>query len=111
MLDLRRRQKGEAPTMRLRLEAHVLLSAVLALGLVACDLGKITVDSTAKVLVRGQAALQQESDYQLAHDAIPGALKTIESFWVVSPDNEDLIGLLTEGYCQYGTAFIEDDWE
>ena len=33
---------------------------------------------TAKVLVRAQPSLQQESDYQLAHDAIPGALKTIE---------------------------------
>jgi hypothetical protein len=111
MLDLRRRQKGEAPTMRLRLEAHVLLSAVFALGLLACDLGKVTVGTTAKVLVRAQPALQQESDYQLAHDAIPGALKTIEGFWVVDPDNEDLLGILTEGYCQYGTAFIEDDWE
>src|ERR1043166_3969634 len=111
MLDLRRRQKGEAPTMRLRLEAHVFLSAVFALGLGACDLGKITVAPTAKILVRAQPALQQESDYQLAHDAIPGALKTIEGFWVVDPDNEDLLGILTEGYCQYGTAFIEDDWE
>ena len=52
-----------------------------------------------------------ESDYQMAHDAIPGALKTIEGFWIVDPDNEDLIGILTEGYCQYGTAFVEDDWE
>ena len=93
--------------MRLRLA----VAAVLVLTLPACDLGKITVGTTAKILVRGQPALQQESDYQLAHDAIPGALKTVEAFWVVDPDNEDLLGILTEGYCQYGTAFIEDDWE
>lgn len=87
------------------------LAAIFVLALPACDLGRITVGTTAKVLVRAQPALQQESDYQLAHDAIPGALKTIEGFWVVDPDNEDLLGILTEGYCQYGTAFIEDDWE
>jgi len=88
-------------------------SYVLALLLVlgACDLGKITVGTTAKVLVRAQPSLQMESDYQMAHDAIPGALKTIEGFWIVDPDNTDLIGILTEGYCQYGTAFVEDDWE
>jgi hypothetical protein len=80
-------------------------------SLVACDLGRFTVATTAKVLVRAQPALQQESDYQLAHDAIPGALKTIEGFWVVDPDNTDLQTILTEGYCQYGTAFVEDDWE
>ena len=85
--------------------------AVLLLSVPACDLGQITVGTTAKVLVRAQPALAQESDYQLAHDAIPGTLKTIEGFWVVDPENEILLGLLTEGYCQYGTAFIEDDWE
>ena len=85
--------------------------AVFAPGLLGCDIGKITVGTTAKILVRAQPSLQQESDYQLAHDAIPGALKTIEGFWIVDPDNEDLMGILTEGYCQYGAGFVEDDWE
>lgn len=84
---------------------------VLMLSLAACDLGQITVNTTAKVLERAQPALQQESDYQLAHDALPGTLKTIEGFWVVSPNNDRLLKILTEGYCQYGTAFVEDDWE
>lgn len=87
------------------------LAVVFLLSLSACDIGKLTVGTTAKVLVRAQPSLQQEADYQLAHDAIPGALKTIEGFWIVDPDNSDLIGILTEGYCQYGTAFVEDDWE
>lgn len=85
--------------------------AVLVPGLLACDIGKLTVGTTAKILIRAQPSLQQESDYQLAHDAIPGALKTVEGFWIVDPDNEDLLGILTEGYCQYGAAFVEDDWE
>jgi hypothetical protein len=93
--------------MRLRLA----VAAVLILALPACDLGKITVDTTAKILVRAQPALNQESDYQLAHDAIPATLKTVEGFWVVNPANEELLAILTEGYCQYGAGFIEDDWE
>jgi TRAP transporter T-component len=94
--------------MRLGLAAVLVVSV---LHLPACDIGKLTVGTTAKVLVRAQPSLQQESDYQLAHDALPGTLKTIEGFWIVDPDNTDLIGILTEGYCQYGTAFVEDDWE
>lgn len=86
-------------------------AAVLVLSLAACDIGQITVGTTAKILVRAQPALLEESDYQLAHDAVPGTLKTIEGFWVVDPDNEALLGLLADGYCQYGTAFVEDDWE
>ncbi|MCX5743917.1 MAG: TRAP transporter TatT component family protein [Proteobacteria bacterium] len=68
-------------------------------------------NTTAKVLVRAQPSVQQEADYQLAYDAIPGTLKTIEGFWIVDPENTKLISLLTEGYCQYGTGFVEDDWE
>jgi tetratricopeptide (TPR) repeat protein len=30
---------------------------------------------------------------------------------VVDPDNENLIYILTEGYCQYGLAFVQDEWE
>jgi TRAP transporter T-component len=77
----------------------------------ACDLGRITVGTTAKVLRRAQPAIKMESDYDLAARAIPGALKTVEGFWVVDPDNEDLIAILTEGYCQYGVAFVQDEWE
>jgi hypothetical protein len=85
------------------------LAAIVTLA--SCDIGKITVSTTSKVLERGQPSLQQESDYEMARQAIPGALKTVESFWIVDPDNERLVKILTEGYCQYGTAFVEDDWE
>lgn len=84
---------------------------VLALASAACDMGQITVGTTAKVLVRAQPSLQQEGDYEMARQAIPGALKTVEGFWIVDPGNENLIRILTEGYCQYGTGFAEDNWE
>lgn len=87
------------------------LVLVLITASAACDLGKITVNTTSKVLVRAQPSLQQESDYELARQALPGTLKTVEGFWIVDPENPRLIQILTEGYCQYGTAFVEDDWE
>ncbi|HEU0034143.1 MAG TPA: TRAP transporter TatT component family protein [Kofleriaceae bacterium] len=68
-------------------------------------------NTTSKVLERAQPSMQMESDYEMARQAIPGALKTVEGFWIVDPDNKRLIKILTEGYCQYGTAFVEDDWE
>jgi hypothetical protein len=71
----------------------------------------VALKTTPKVLKRGQRSMQMESDYELARQAIPGALKTVESFWINSPTNGDLLSILTEGYCQYGTAFVEDDWE
>jgi len=73
---------------------------------------------TAWILVHAQPAMQQESDYELARNAIPGALKTVEGFYFVAAGPGDdagvakqLAAVLAEGYCQYGTAFVEDDWE
>ena len=94
--------------------AYALATTIIVFGTLAtsgCDIGKLTVNTTSKVLERGQPSLQMEGDYEMARQAIPGALKTVESFWIVSPDNPRLTKILTEGYCQYGTAFVEDDWE
>lgn len=77
----------------------------------ACDLGKLTVNTTSKVLERAQPAIKQEADYELAAQAIPGTLKTVEGFWYVDKDNRRLTAILAEGYCQYATGFLEDAWE
>ncbi len=66
--------------------------------------------TTAQILAKAQPALQMESDYELAARAIPGALKTIEGFYVAD-EQPVLREILTEGYCQYATAFVEDEWE
>lgn len=66
--------------------------------------------TTAEILALAQPSLQQESDYELAARAIPGALKTIEGFYVADAQ-EPLREVLAEGYCQYANAFVEDEWE
>jgi hypothetical protein len=91
--------------------ARVGLAAAALVALAACDMGQFTVNTTAKVLIRAQPSLKMESDYELAARAIPGTLKTVEGFWVVHPENPILLGILTEGYCQYGIGFVEDEWE
>ncbi len=92
----------------MRLVSLSLVFAAVAVS--GCDMGAFTVDTTTKVLARAQPSLQQESDYDLAARALPGTLKTVEGFWVVHP-NDTLTGILTEGFCQYGAGFVEDEWE
>jgi hypothetical protein len=87
------------------------LSLLISMSLAACDIGKLTVGTTAKVLVRAQPSLEQESDWEMASRAIPGTLKTVEGFHFVDPENERLTKILAQGYCQYGTGFIEDEFE
>lgn len=95
----------------MRRVALILCAAALA----SCGIGeKIAFNSTTKILARAQPGLKMEADYELARMAIPASLKTVEGFWVAGPPTSSRLRLeriLTEGYCQYGTAFVEDDWE
>jgi hypothetical protein len=86
--------------------------AVLIAMLGACGgvIQNMAIGTTSEVLKRAQPALKMESDYELAAKAVPATLKTVEGFWNAEP-NGTLLALLTEGYCQYGTAFVEDEWE
>src|SRR3569832_2740787 len=72
--------------------------------------GHTAAKTTTDLLAMAQPALNMESDYELAARAIPGALKTIEGFYVAD-ESPVLRGILAEGYCQYATAFVEDEWE
>ena len=95
----------------MRLLVTVISTALLA----GCSIGEnLAFKSTSKILTRAQPSLQMEADYEMARQAIPGALKTVEGFWVSGPPDdaaERFERILTEGYCQYGTGFVEDDWE
>jgi hypothetical protein len=68
-------------------------------------------DTTSKIIARGKPALNQEADYTTAARALPGTLKTIESFHYAVPDNKVFTKLLAEAWCQYGAGFAEDEWE
>src|SRR5688572_25528364 len=77
----------------------------------ACNMNKFTADQTAKVLKVAAPSLNMESDPQLAREAAPGQLKTVEGFYLASPGNKTLIRILAQGYCEYAFGFLESDVE
>ena len=85
------------------------LFALVCLVLSACNLTKFTANQTAGVLQAALPALSQENDLQLAREAAPGNLKTVEGFLLASPENETFIALLAQGYCEYSFGFLETD--
>lgn len=87
------------------------LSIPLWAMVAGCNLTKLTADSTADVLKVAAPAFNMESDVQLAREAAPGQLKTVEGFWLASPGNPTYLKLLAQGYCEYTFGFIESDIE
>src|SRR4051812_9218990 len=87
--------------------------AALCLLLAGCGdfMLNMTVDSTAPVMKRASASFDAESDIELAREALPGNLKTIDGFLAARPENGDLLELTALGYVQYAFGFLEDDLE
>jgi predicted anti-sigma-YlaC factor YlaD len=80
-------------------------------ALPACNMSEMSVNLTAPVLKEASAAFASESDLQLARDAAPGQIKTLDGFLVASPKNRDLLEVCAQSYVEYTFGFLEDDLE
>jgi len=69
----------------------------------------IALRSMGGILDNGLSAFYEESDLQLAHEALGSNLKLIEAMIKSDPENEQFLIFATQGYNSYALAFCEDD--
>ena len=74
-----------------------------------CSLQKLAIKSTTPIFSNGVEAIYEETDLQLAEQAIASNLKLLEGFHISDPKNKDILLLLTQGYASYSLGFVEDD--
>jgi hypothetical protein len=70
---------------------------------------QIALNSMSGILDNGMAAFNEESDLQLAHEALGSNLKLIEALVKSDTTNKQFLVFAAEGYQGYGLAFCEDD--
>jgi len=73
------------------------------------SLRRVAVRSLARSLQTGGTVWAGDDDPQLVRDALPFALKTIESLLAADPQNRDLLLAAASGFTQYAYAFIEGE--
>jgi len=69
----------------------------------------IALRSMGGILDNGLSAFYEESDLQLAHEALGSNLKLIEAIIKSDPENEQFLTFAAEGFNAYALAFCEDD--
>jgi tetratricopeptide (TPR) repeat protein len=69
----------------------------------------IALRSMGGILDNGIASFNEESDLQLAHEALGSNLKLIEAMIKSDPENEQFLIFAAQGYNSYALAFCEDD--
>ncbi|MBI2406762.1 MAG: hypothetical protein HYV19_00480 [Gemmatimonadetes bacterium] len=84
--------------------------AGVALSLSGCSIKRMAINSLGDALSSGSSStFAKDDDPELVRDAIPFALKTIESLIDASPRHQGLLTAAVSGFTQYGYAFIQQE--
>lgn len=89
-----------------RLAAGFALFLVVTTG---CSVRKMALRQVGDVLAGSGDTWASDPDPQLVADALPFALKTVESLLVDLPDHRELRLAACRGFTQYGLAFVESE--
>jgi hypothetical protein len=89
-----------------RMKRSCLLAAVVWLA-GGCSTGQIVVRGTQTILDSGVVAMNQETDLELAEQAMPANLKLLEGMIIEDPENTGLRLYAAEGFYGYTFGFVE----
>ena len=93
-----------------RFAPRALALCVAALSLTGCSIKRMAINSLGNALSSGSSsAFARDDDPELVRDAIPFALKTIESLVEQSPRHLGLLTAAASGFTQYGYAFVQQE--
>src|SRR5512134_445956 len=89
-----------------------ILPFLLAAGfLLACSPRAYVVSRLADAASSGGEVFARDDDPELVRDAVPFALKSMESLLESSPGHKGLLAALCKGFAQYAAAFVRQDAE
>ncbi len=89
-----------------RLSTSLALAALLTLTS-GCSLRKLAVNTLADALAGSSSTFATDDDPELVRDALPFALKTIETLLGEAPENTGLLVSACQGFVLYGAGFVE----
>lgn len=87
---------------------HLLLPLLLlALFSAGCSVRRLAVNKVGHVLAEGGTTFTSDDDPELVGDALPFALKLMESLLAESPAHDGLLRALAQNFTQYAYAYVQ----
>jgi predicted anti-sigma-YlaC factor YlaD len=81
----------------------------LALAHTGCSIKMMAINTLGNALADGTSGFAKDDDPELVRDAVPFALKTIESLIDQSPKHKGLLTAACSGFTQYAYAFVQQE--
>jgi predicted anti-sigma-YlaC factor YlaD len=98
--------------MRISLKLIVrtlLIAALLFLTASGCSVRKIAIKKLGDALAQSGTTFASDNDPELVKDALPFALKLIESLLAETPRHRGLLLAASSGFTQYAYAFVKEE--
>ncbi len=89
----------------------LVVSAVAVLAGTGCSIRALAVNALANSLAASGDVFASDEDPELVREALPFALKTMETLLAEKPDHPGLLLSACQGFTQYGYAFVEPEGE
>ena len=86
------------------------LLSLAFITITGCSMGQLTTRASMPLIDGGVEALYQETDLQLAKDAIPANISLIEGMLINDPDNEELRLYAAQAYYVYRDQRLWQEW-
>ena len=86
-----------------------LLLVGLLIAPTGCSIKKMAINGMAGTMDKSSEVFAQDEDPDLVRDAMPFALKTIETLLAEAPENRQLLTSAASGFTQYAYAFVQQD--
>jgi predicted anti-sigma-YlaC factor YlaD len=81
----------------------------VALAHTGCSIKMMAINTLGNALADGSSGFAKDDDPELVRDAVPFALKTIESLLDSSPRHKGLLRAACSGFTQYAYAFVQQE--
>jgi predicted anti-sigma-YlaC factor YlaD len=87
------------------------VSGICALGLMltGCSVKMMAIKTLGNVLSESSSTFAKDDDPELVRDAVPFALKTIESLIEQAPKHQGLLTAASSGFTEYSYAFVQQE--
>lgn len=87
------------------------VTVALTLAVPACSVNRFAADRLGAALAASGSTWAEDDDPELIADALPFALKTLESLLAASPANPDLLLAACRGFATYAAGFVAPEAE
>jgi predicted anti-sigma-YlaC factor YlaD len=93
--------------MKRKLRNWVPVYCICMLALTGCSIKKVAINSLGNALSKSGSTFASDNDPELIQDAVPFALKAIESLIEQAPRNRGLLTAACSGFTEYAYAFVQ----